>query len=84
MLAHVVDCATLESDRDPVSDIEALEAELSAYQPALDDDLGLGDLAGRPRIIVLNKIDIPKQPNWPTSCSPTSRSSGGRCTGFRR
>ena len=60
VLAHVVDCATLESDRDPVSDIEALEAELSAYQPALDDDLGLGDLAGRPRIIVLNKIDIPE------------------------
>lgn len=60
VLAHVVDCATLESDRDPVSDIEALEAELAAYQPALDDDLGLGDLAARPRIIVLNKIDIPE------------------------
>ncbi|GAB10990.1 GTP-binding protein Obg [Gordonia araii NBRC 100433] len=60
VLAHVVDCATLESDRDPVSDIEALEAELAAYQPALDADHGLGDLAERPRIIILNKIDIPE------------------------
>ncbi len=49
VLAHVVDTATLEPGRDPVADIEALEAELSAY----------GGLAERPRIIVLNKIDIP-------------------------
>ncbi|GED97579.1 GTPase ObgE [Gordonia crocea] len=60
VLAHVVDCATLEPGRDPVSDIEALEAELAAYQPALDDDHGLGDLAQRPRIIILNKVDIPE------------------------
>ncbi|MFT4200076.1 GTPase ObgE [Gordonia sp. (in: high G+C Gram-positive bacteria)] len=60
LLAHVVDCATLENERDPVSDIEALEAELAAYQPALDADHGLGDLAQRPRIIILNKVDIPE------------------------
>ncbi|GAB18091.1 GTP-binding protein Obg [Gordonia effusa NBRC 100432] len=60
VLAHVVDCATLESDRDPISDIAALEAELAAYQPALDADHGLGDLADRPRIIILNKIDVPE------------------------
>ncbi|QKT07007.1 GTPase ObgE [Gordonia sp. X0973] len=60
LLAHVVDCATLEPGRDPVSDIEALEAELAAYQPALDDDHGLGDLAKRPRIVILNKTDIPE------------------------
>ena len=33
MLVHVVDCATLEPGRDPISDIEALEAELAAYTP---------------------------------------------------
>ncbi|WP_155374921.1 GTPase ObgE [Catellatospora vulcania] len=49
VLAHVVDTATLETDRDPVADIEALESELAQYG-------GLGD---RPRIIVLNKIDVP-------------------------
>ena len=30
VLVHVVDCATLEPGRDPISDIDALEAELAA------------------------------------------------------
>ncbi|MEV6255726.1 GTPase ObgE [Nocardia sp. NPDC051911] len=59
VLAHVVDCATLEPGRDPVSDVDALEAELAAYQPALSADAGLGDLADRPRVVILNKIDVP-------------------------
>ena len=59
VLAHVVDCATLEPGRDPISDIDALEAELAAYVPALDDDHGLGDLASRPRVVILNKLDVP-------------------------
>jgi GTP-binding protein len=50
VLVHVVDCASLETERDPVSDIDALEAELSAY----------GGLADRPRVVVLNKIDLPE------------------------
>ncbi|KQB86938.1 GTPase ObgE [Corynebacterium lowii] len=60
VLVHVVDTATLESGRDPISDIEALEDELAAYQSALDQDTGLGDLRERPRIIVLNKADVPE------------------------
>src|SRR5919201_4854012 len=44
VLAHVVDTATLEPGRDPVSDIDAIERELAAY----------GGLADRPRIVVLN------------------------------
>ncbi|NLV79577.1 MAG: GTPase ObgE, partial [Rhodococcus sp.] len=59
VLAHVVDCATLEPGRDPISDVDALEAELAAYQPALSGDTGLGDLAQRPRIVILNKADVP-------------------------
>ncbi len=59
VLVHVVDCATLEPGRDPISDIDALEAELAAYQPSLQGDSALGDLAERPRAVVLNKIDIP-------------------------
>ena len=55
VLVHVVDCATFESGRDPVSDVEALEAELSQYTPSLSDDL-----AERPRLVVLNKIDVPE------------------------
>ncbi len=60
VLAHIVDTATLEPGRDPISDVEALEAELAAYQSALDEDTGLGDLRERPRIIVLNKADVPE------------------------
>jgi GTP-binding protein len=54
VLAHVVDCATPESGRDPLSDLETIEAELAAY-----DDLVDGGLAGRPRLVVLNKVDVP-------------------------
>jgi GTP-binding protein len=49
VLVHVVDCAALETDRDPVSDIAAIEAELADY----------GGLADRPRMVVLNKVDVP-------------------------
>jgi GTP-binding protein len=54
VLVHVVDCATFEPDRDPVSDIRALEHELAAYTPALGTDMG-----SRPRIVALNKVDVP-------------------------
>ena len=63
VLAHVVDTATLEPGRDPQSDIEALEAELDSYADLIeaeDGDSGLGDLRQRPRIIVLNKVDVPE------------------------
>ncbi|MGI8336447.1 GTPase ObgE [Actinomadura scrupuli] len=54
-LAHVLDCATPEPGRDPVSDFEVIERELAAY----DSDLGDRPLSDRPRIVVLNKIDVP-------------------------
>jgi GTP-binding protein len=60
VLVHVVDCATAEPGRDPISDIDALEAELAAYTPTLQGDAALGDLAERPRAVVLNKIDVPE------------------------
>ncbi|MFE2752856.1 GTPase ObgE [Actinosynnema sp. NPDC059335] len=55
VLVHVVDCATYEPGRDPLSDIDALEEELAKYTPSLADDL-----AERPRVVVLNKIDVPE------------------------
>jgi GTPase len=60
VLVHVVDCATADPGRDPISDIDALEAELAAYTPTLQGDPVLGDLADRPRAVVLNKIDVPE------------------------
>ncbi len=50
VLVHVVDCATLDPGRDPLSDIDALEHELREY----------GALEDRPRLVVLNKIDVPE------------------------
>jgi GTP-binding protein len=60
VLVHVIDCATMEPGRDPISDVDALEAELLAYRPTLRGDAALGDLAERPRAVVLNKIDVPE------------------------
>ncbi|GAA2095417.1 GTPase ObgE [Actinomadura alba] len=54
-LAHVLDCATPEPGRDPVSDFEVIERELRAY----DEVLGDRPLSDRPRLVVLNKIDVP-------------------------
>jgi GTP-binding protein len=81
VLVHVVDCATAEPGRDPISDIDALEAELAAYTPTLQGDPALGDIAERPRAVVLNKIDVPEarelaefvrddiaQRGWPVFC----------------
>ncbi|MCI2416282.1 GTPase ObgE [Saccharopolyspora sp. K220] len=60
VLVHVVDCATLEPGRDPVSDVDALEAELAQYTPALKAEQSGQDLASRPRMVVLNKMDVPE------------------------
>ncbi|WP_017606696.1 GTPase ObgE [Nocardiopsis alkaliphila] len=54
-LLHVLDCATYESGRDPLSDLEALEAELAAY----GEQAGV-DLSDRPRVVALNKVDVPE------------------------
>jgi GTP-binding protein len=48
-LVHVLDCGTLETDRNPVDDLEIIESELKQY----------GGLDNRPRIVALNKIDLP-------------------------
>ena len=34
VLVHVLDCATLEPGRDPITDLDVIEAELRAYGPA--------------------------------------------------
>ena len=54
VLVHVLDCATEEPGRDPISDLDALEAELAAYE-----ELTGARMAEKPRIVALNKIDVP-------------------------
>ncbi|WP_460629256.1 GTPase ObgE [Intrasporangium mesophilum] len=58
VLVHVIDCATLEAGRDPMTDLDVIENELSLYVP--DADLGGRPLSDRTRIVVLNKADVPE------------------------
>jgi GTP-binding protein len=62
VLVHVLDCATLETDRDPISDLDVIEAELLAYEASRpENEWGVyGRLSERPRMVVLNKTDIPE------------------------
>jgi len=55
-LLHVIDCATLEPGRDPVSDLDVILGELAAY-PVPDGQVPLLD---RPQLIALNKVDVPE------------------------
>ena len=48
-LVHVIDTATLEPGRDPLGDLDVIERELASY----------GGLEDRPRLVVLNKVDVP-------------------------
>jgi GTPase len=48
-LVHVVDTATMEPGRNPVEDLDVIENELSRY----------GGLEDRPRLVALNKVDVP-------------------------
>jgi GTP-binding protein len=50
VIVHVVDCATQEPGRDPLFDIDVIEHELASY----------GGLADRPRLVALNKVDVPE------------------------
>jgi GTP-binding protein len=59
VICHVIDLAAHESDRDPVADYHALEAELAAYQTAIGTDSAVQPLMERPRVIALNKADLP-------------------------
>ncbi|KFJ03882.1 GTPase ObgE [Bifidobacterium subtile] len=60
IIAHVIDCATLEPDRDPISDYRALEHELAQYADQLELPLGAIAIPDRPRVIILNKVDVPE------------------------
>lgn len=48
-LVHVLDTATLEPGRNPVDDLDVIEDELRRY----------GGLDDRPRLVALNKVDVP-------------------------
>ena len=70
VLLHVLDCATLEPGRDPLSDLQAIESELGQYSSSL------GDLLGRPRLVALNKVDVPEALELAEFVSEDLRSRG--------
>ena len=59
-LVHVLDCATHEPGRDPITDLDTIEAELAAYEELIGPSLAGTSLTDRPRLVVLNKIDVPE------------------------
>jgi GTP-binding protein len=48
-IVHVIDMASMETQRDPLGDLDVIERELAAY----------GGLEDRPRLVALNKVDVP-------------------------
>ncbi|MFZ2503988.1 MAG: GTPase ObgE [Nocardioides sp.] len=48
-IVHVIDTATMEPGRNPLDDLDIIEGELQRY----------GGLEDRPRLVALNKIDVP-------------------------
>jgi GTPase len=68
VLVHVLDAAAPEIERDPLADLDAIEAELSAY----------GGLEERPRMVVLNKIDIPDARDLAEMVKPDLEARGYR------
>jgi GTP-binding protein len=66
-LVHVLDCGTLESDRDPIKDFDIIENELKMYAE---------DLSDRPRIVALNKVDLPDGKAMADMVEPALRERG--------
>lgn len=71
-LVHVVDCATMEPGRDPISDIDVIERELESY----------GGLSDRPRLVALNKIDVPDARDLAEMVKPDLEARGWRVVGI--
>ncbi len=59
VIVHVLDCATLEPGRDPITDLDVIETEMAAYAGDLVEG-GRVPLMERPRVVVLNKVDVPE------------------------
>jgi GTP-binding protein len=73
-LVHVLDCATLEPGRDPLSDLDVILAELAAY-PVPD---GQTPLLERPQLIALNKVDVPEAKDLADLVRPDLEARGFR------
>ncbi|MGX1792004.1 GTPase ObgE [Microbacterium sp. NPDC055312] len=73
-LLHVLDCATLEPGRDPLSDLDVILAELAAYEVPE----GQTPLLERPQIVALNKVDVPEARDLAEMVRPDIEARGFR------
>jgi GTPase len=73
-LVHVLDCATLEPGRDPLTDLAVIRAELAAY-PVPEGQIPLLD---RPQLIALNKVDVPEAKDLADLVRPELEAQGYR------
>jgi GTP-binding protein len=73
-LLHVLDCATLEPGRDPISDLDVILGELAAY-PVPEGQLPLLE---RPQLIALNKVDVPEARDLAALVRPELEARGYR------
>jgi GTP-binding protein len=69
VLVHVLDCGTFDPGRDPITDLEVIEAELEQYKTSLSD---------RPRLVVLNKADLPEGHDLADIVTPELEARGYR------
>lgn len=73
-LVHVLDCATLDPGRDPLTDLDVILAELAAY-PVPD---GQVPLLERPQLVALNKVDVPEAKDLADLVRPELEARGFR------
>lgn len=73
-LVHVLDCATLEPGRDPISDLDVILEELGNY--AVPE--GQLPLLERPQLIALNKLDVPEAKDLADLVRPELEARGYR------
>lgn len=67
-IVHVIDLGTYEPGRDPISDLEIIEGELRAH----------GGLDDRPRLVALNKVDLPDAHEMADIVRPELEAAGHR------
>ncbi|MFK4729419.1 GTPase ObgE [Agromyces mediolanus] len=73
-LLHVLDCATLDPGRDPLTDLDVILAELAAY-PVPEGQLPLLE---RPQLVALNKVDVPEAKELADFVKPELEARGYR------
>jgi GTPase len=80
-LVHVLDCAALEADRDPLNDLAVIERELDRYAVDMSyagTDGAVVPLNERPRLVALNKVDVPDGRDMAEFVRPELESRGYR------